>query len=57
MNKKAKFKIGIGSIFATVAISYLVQHWFLHSGVHNKILNKIDDINDFIKNEFKGGSK
>ena len=48
---KKKFKIALSTIVLTTTVSYLVQHWFKHSGLDDKTLNKLDDIKDV----FKGG--
>tara|TARA_R100000234_G_scaffold108969_1_gene80644 strand:+ start:215 stop:370 length:156 start_codon:yes stop_codon:yes gene_type:complete len=50
---KKKLQIGITSIILATSISYLVQHWFKHSGLEDKTLNKLDDIKDI----FSGGNK
>jgi len=50
---KKKIKITLSTIILTSAVSYLTQYWFKHSGLENKILNKIDDIKD----TFIGGKK
>ena len=49
MDKKAKIKFSIGTIFLTATISYLIQHWFKHSGLEDKTLNKFDDVKDIFK--------
>ena len=46
MDKKAKIKLSIGTIIITATVSYLLQHWFKHSGLEDKTLNKFDDIKD-----------
>jgi len=50
---KKKFKIALSTIVLTTTVSYLVQHWFKHSGLEDKTLNKLDDIKDI----FNGGKK
>ena len=50
---KKKLKIALSTIILTTTVSYLVQHWFKHSGLENKTLNKLDDIKDI----FNGGNK
>ena len=48
---KKKIKIGLGTIIHTTAVSYLTQYWFKHSGLEDKMLNKIDDIKDVFKGD------
>ena len=55
MNKKSKAKVGIASILLTSLVGYLVQHWFIHSGLEDKIWNKYVDLKEFINKETKGG--
>ena len=50
---KKKLQIGITTIILATSISYLIQHWFKHSGLEDKTLNKLDDIKDI----FNGGKK
>ena len=38
---KKKFKIALSTIILTTTVSYLVQHWFKHSGLEDKTLNKL----------------
>ena len=52
-NMKRKLKIALSTIILTTTVSYLVQHWFKHSGLEDKTLNKLDDIKDI----FNGGNK
>jgi len=54
---KQKIKIGISTIILTSALTYFIQHWLKHSGVEEKILNKYDDVIDFIQNEINGDKK
>ena len=46
---KNKIKIGLGTIILTTTVSYLTLYWFKHSGLEDKILNKLDDIKDIFK--------
>tara|TARA_R100000664_G_C2756498_1_gene144402 strand:- start:1852 stop:2019 length:168 start_codon:yes stop_codon:yes gene_type:complete len=48
---KNKIKIGLSTIVLTASVSYLISHWFKHSGLEDKVWNKYDDIKDI----FKGG--
>ena len=47
---KKKVNIAISTIILTASVTYLIQHWFKHSGLEDKAWNKYDDI----KNIFTG---
>ena len=42
-------KIALSTIILTTTVSYLTQYWFKHSGLEDKILNKLDDFKDTFK--------
>ena len=51
MNKN--LKIALSTILLTTTVSYLTQYWFKHTGLEDRLLNKLDDIKD----TFIGGKK
>ena len=48
---KKKLQIGITTIILATTVSYLIQHWFKHSGLEDKTLNKFDDIKDIFNGD------
>ena len=50
---KKKVNIAISTIILNASVTYLIQHWYKHSGLEDKVWNKYDDF----KNVFKGDSK